>query len=74
VPSVDADTVDDLIERLEQYGALRLVPAVKDPRRGPAALGGQSRALAEIAVIVVMPYSRWPLGRGRLGAEGKSWG
>ena len=33
--TVNADTADSVIERLEQHGALRMLPVVKESRRGP---------------------------------------
>jgi hypothetical protein len=36
--TVDADTADRVLERLEQYGAVRMLPVVKESRRGPRRL------------------------------------
>jgi hypothetical protein len=42
--TVNADAADTVIERLEQYGALRLLPIVKDSRRGPRKVRWQVNA------------------------------
>jgi Protein of unknown function (DUF3987) len=34
--TVDADAAERVIERLERYGAVRMLPVVKESRRGPA--------------------------------------
>ena len=39
--TVDADTADSVLERLERYGAVRMLPVVKEARRGPRRLRWQ---------------------------------
>ena len=38
---MDADTAEAVLERLEQYGAVRMLPAVKETRPGPRKLRWQ---------------------------------
>ena len=40
--TVDADTAESVLDRLEQYGAVRMLPAVKEARRGPRKLRWQT--------------------------------